>query len=85
MIHFIKNIVSVSPFKVTCLFNTGEEKVIDLSDTILKYQKINDGLISQLGDAEYFKSVFLDSYGTLCWDNGVDFCPDVLYNSTLKH
>jgi len=21
----------------------------------------------------------LDSYGTLVWSNGIDFCPDVLY------
>jgi hypothetical protein len=25
----------------------------------------------------------LDSYGTLAWDNGADFCPDVLYDHSV--
>jgi hypothetical protein len=36
-------------------------------------------LISKLSDPNYFKTVKLDSYGTLTWDNGVDFDPDNLY------
>jgi hypothetical protein len=44
-----------------------------------KYQQINDGMISQLSDKSYFKTVQLESYGTLQWDNGVDFDPDNLY------
>lgn len=35
-----------------------------------------------LSDANYFKTVKLDSYGTLSWDNKIDFCPDVLYQKS---
>jgi hypothetical protein len=35
-------------------------------------------------NAEYFKSVKLDSYGTLSWDNEIDFCPDVLYQNSKR-
>lgn len=79
MLHYIKNIISVKEYSVVCLFNTAEVKEIDLRLIIEKYQNINDGFISQLADIEYFKTVALDSYGTLCWENGVDFDPDNLY------
>lgn len=79
MLYYIKKIISVSDFNIACLFNTGEVRVINLQNTIEKYKKINDGLISKLADPEYFRLVQLDSYGTLTWDNGVDFDPDNLY------
>ncbi|RRA99250.1 hypothetical protein EHT25_28590 [Larkinella rosea] len=25
----------------------------------------------------------MDSYGTLSWDNGADFCPDVLFENSV--
>ncbi|MCF2446142.1 DUF2442 domain-containing protein [Dyadobacter sp. CY345] len=79
MLYYIKQILSSGDYKVTCLFNTDEVRVVDLKDIVEKYGKINDGLISQLTDLDYFKSVQLDSYGTLTWENGVDFDPDNLY------
>ena len=77
MLHFIKEIIDIHPFKVVCIFNYGEKRMIDLSDLIKN--KINSKLYQQLADDEYFSSVKLDSYGTLYWDNGLDFCPDVLF------
>ncbi|CAG5073165.1 hypothetical protein DYBT9623_04668 [Dyadobacter sp. CECT 9623] len=79
MLYYIQKIVAVKDYTVSCLFNTGELRVVDLEKVIEKYRKINDGLISQLADPDYFKSVKLDSYGTLIWENGVDFDPDNLY------
>lgn len=79
MLHYIQKIIEIEAYTVTCLFNKGEVRTIDLTPTIEKYWAINDGLVSQLADQAYFKTVRLDSYGTLLWDNGVDFDPDVLY------
>jgi len=79
MLYYIQKIVSVKDYTVSCLFNTGELRAVNLEKVIEKYRKINDGLISQLADHAYFKSVKLDSYGTLTWENGVDFDPDNLY------
>jgi hypothetical protein len=84
MLHYIKNIVSVEDYTVHCQFNTGELCMVDLSDIVEKYRKINDGLISALADKTYFKSVQLDSYGTLTWDNGVDFDPENLYRMSTQ-
>ncbi|WP_159468931.1 DUF2442 domain-containing protein [Dyadobacter sp. 3J3] len=80
MLYYIKQILSVQDYNISCLFNTGEVRTVDLNSIIEKYKKINDGLISHLANKEYFKSVQLDSYGTLTWENGVDFDPDNLYN-----
>jgi hypothetical protein len=79
MLYYIKKIVSIQDYTITCLFNTGEVRAINLKSTIEKYKKINDGLVSKLANKDFFNSVQLDSYGTLVWENGVDFDPDNLY------
>lgn len=79
MLHYIKRIVEVRDHAVTCVFNTDETRTVDLKELIEKYRRINDGLISKLSDPDYFKTVRLDSYGTLTWDNGVDLDPENLY------
>lgn len=39
------------------------------------------GVFTPLQDVEFFRQVSVDSEaGTLVWPNGVDFCPDVLYD-----
>lgn len=80
MLHYIQKIVSIEDYTVKCLFNTGELRTVSLKNIIEKYLALNDGLISQLADPVYFRSVKLDTYGTLTWDNGVDFDPDNLYH-----
>jgi hypothetical protein len=84
MLYYIEKIVSINEYTISCLFNTGEVRDVDFTDIIEKYKKINDGLISELVDQEFFKSVQLDSYGTLQWNNGVDFDPDNLYKRSKK-
>ena len=39
---------------------------------------IRGGISDDLKDEEVFKSVKLDNLSGICWDNGFDFCPDVL-------
>ncbi|WP_342086555.1 DUF2442 domain-containing protein [Dyadobacter sp. OTU695] len=82
MLHYIKKIIEIRDYTVTCLFNTNEIRTVDLRELIEKYRRINDGLISKLSYPDYFKTVGLDSYGTLTWDNGVDFDPDNLYKKS---
>ena len=80
MLHFIKRIVQVNDdFSVVCTFNTEETRIVDLSGLVAQFKQANDGWASKIADIEYFKQVQLDSYGTLKWDNDLDFCPDVLY------
>ena len=84
MLHYITKIKEISNnFSLICEFNENENRVIDLSSWIDEFRKANDGWASKLADINYFKTVKLDSYGTLAWDNQVDFCPDVLYEMSM--
>lgn len=84
MIHFITQIKKVNDdFTVVCLFNTNETRIIDLSEWVAQFRAANDGWVSRLADINYFKTAGIDSYGTLKWDNEIDFCRNVLY-STIK-
>lgn len=80
MLHLIRRIVQVNDdFSVICVFNNDETRLIDLSGWVEQFKQANDGWASRIADISYFKTVKLDSYGTLMWDNELDFCPDVLY------
>lgn len=46
MLHYIKNIIQVRDYTVTCEFNTGETRTVNLKEIIEKYRAVNDGLIS---------------------------------------
>ena len=61
---------------VECLFDTGEEGLFDL-----KLNNWLDGpIFSKLRDKKLFSHVMIDEIAnTICWPNGIDFCPDVVY------
>ena len=66
-IPYITQIIKVEPFKVTCLWNTGEVRVNDFKLTFEK-----EGLfqpIYQLVDYQLFKYVSVSEEGTLHWVN----------------
>lgn len=83
MLHYITQIIDVTPFEVVCRFNTDEVRRINLLPLLEKYAGNTAVPFSKLLKAEYFKTVHLDTYGTLSWDNEVDFCPDVLYDLSV--
>jgi hypothetical protein len=40
------------------------------------------GILAELMDGDFFRQVAVNSdIGTVCWPNGADVCPDVLYSS----
>ena len=73
--HWIVNVKYLNDYKLKLIYNDKEVKIVDLKDYIG-----GEGVFKPLADKEYFKNVKLDSAGnSICWDNGADFCPDVLY------
>ncbi|MCA9999622.1 MAG: DUF2442 domain-containing protein [Anaerolineales bacterium] len=57
----------------------GEEGIFDL--TLNNW--LEGRIFSQLKDEELFVHVMIDEIaGTICWPNGIDFCPDVVYAET---
>lgn len=61
-------------YKIKLLFSDGITKVIDFKQFLTSTRK----LIAPLLDAEYFQRFYVDEI-TICWPNGLDFSPDVLY------
>ena len=59
-------------YRVKLLFNNGETKIVDLS------QSLNGAVFAPLKDIEYFKR-FSIKFNTIEWENGADFAPEYLY------
>jgi len=68
----IKDVQPTDDYKLILTFTNGETKIFDVTPYLDK------GFFKQLKDKSYFKSVkpFMDS---IQWQNGQDFCPDMLY------
>ena len=80
MIHIVKNINRIEPFKLSILFNTGEVKIIDLNQKLIEWSKSENSKYKELLNPEYFMTVQLNKeLETIYWDNGIDFCPDSLF------
>ena len=74
----LKDIVEVQPTKDYCLrlrFEDGAEGEVDVA-VLIQFE----GIFAPLKDHTEFLKVFVDpELGTICWPNGADLDPDVLY------
>ena len=62
-------------YKVLVEFNDGKAGIIDFKE---KLNNDHRQIIRDLLDLKKFKTVKV-GMDTLCWDNGVDFAPEYLY------
>ena len=58
-------------YKINLIFNTGESKIVDLS------QELIGPVFEPLKDISLFRS-FTIKYNTIEWSNGADFAPEFL-------
>ncbi len=78
--HHIKEILEVRPFKLKLRFNNNEELTVDLEKRLKSKTQTQESIYKKLLDPDYFSTVKLNTeMESIYWDNGVDFCPDVLY------
>jgi hypothetical protein len=74
----LKDIIEVQPTTDYCLrlrFEDGAEGEVDVAGLIQF-----EGIFAPLQDRTEFLKVFVDpELGTICWPNGADLDPDVLY------
>jgi|SRR3989344_7185383 len=64
-------------YKLKILFSNKKTKLVNLEDKV----KNAKGIFLPLKDLDYFKKVALDDcHLSICWPNGADICPDVLYS-----
>jgi hypothetical protein len=90
MLPRIRQIIAVKPYKVTCLWNTGEIREIDFQPYLIESK--SQSPVARLADEKLFRTVKTDGR-TLYWDNlltvtdydgsqkpaPLDFDPDVMY------
>ncbi|ELR98099.1 DUF2442 domain-containing protein [Gloeocapsa sp. PCC 73106] len=75
----LKDIIEVKPgrqYQLYLKFEDGQEGTIDINE-IIEFT----GIFRPLKDLRYFQEVKLNpEWGTIYWENGADFDPDVLYS-----
>jgi hypothetical protein len=62
-------------YRIYVEFNNGTKGIIDLREII---ENDHREIIRELLDVKTFATVKIN-LNTLCWDNGVDFAPDYLF------
>jgi hypothetical protein len=66
----------MTDYKLKLKFSGNIVKIVDLEQII----NASEGIFLPLRDINYFKTVMLDDCElSICWSNGADICPDVLY------
>ena len=79
----IKKVEYFNEYKLKILFSDKKTKIVDIEPIIKK----SKGLFHPLKKMEYFKRVSLDDEKyplSICWPNGADLCPDVLYEMGVE-
>jgi hypothetical protein len=76
---FMKDVVAVRPLendRLELVFEDGVTGVVDVFRVIRAYE----GIFAPLRDPEFFRQVRVaPELGTICWPNGADMDPDMLY------
>lgn len=63
-------------YKLRITFSDKTKKIVDFQGKL----KSAKGIFEPLKDVQYFKQVMVDDCcASICWPNGADICPDVLY------
>ena len=74
----LKDVTEVSPldeYRLHIRFEDGVEGIVDLAE-LLRFA----GVFAPLEECAYFVQVGVNpDIGTICWPNGADIDPDVLY------
>lgn len=72
----VKKVEYAGEYKLKILFSNGISKVVDFESWVSE----ENVYLKPLRNIEYFKKVTIDdSNYSICWPNGADFCPDVLF------
>lgn len=78
----IQSIVDIKPFVLTLKFNTDEVLSINLAPKLEEWAVTPDSIYHQLLQPDYFQTVQYDAeWESIYWDNGIDFCADMLFHS----
>ncbi len=77
----VSNVKYLHDYILQIIFNEGETKVVNFSELVDK----GGYYFSPLKDIKLFKKVSLDEFNyTICWPNGADLSPDILYEMGVE-
>ena len=79
MLHTVKKVEYVEEYKLKLTFDDNTVKIVDFADRL----KDAKNMFLPLKNISYFKKVKTDGT-TLVWPNGLDLCPDVLYEKGME-
>ena len=94
MVHFVEKLMTVHPYRLTLVFNTGEVRIVELESFLRAKAGTSQNAYQSLLDPTTFCRARLDPEShTVCWDGlareitgerteqpaPLDLCPDVLY------
>ena len=74
----VTTVKPVNNFQLELTFSNGEEKVLDMKPFL------DTGRFIQLKDESVFASVVC-TMGSIQWQNGLDLCPDTLYEESIPY
>jgi hypothetical protein len=75
----VTKVVLQGDYTVYVEFNDGQNGIINFKEEL---EKDHREIIRELLDLKEFNTVKL-GFHTLCWDNGVDFAPEYLYEQII--
>ncbi|MDD2717223.1 MAG: DUF2442 domain-containing protein [Candidatus Wallbacteria bacterium] len=73
----VKTVKALPDYKLQLTFDSGEQGIYDVRPLLEK------GHFKELRDIALFNSVRI-SFDTVVWSNGVDLCPEMLYEDSMK-
>ena len=73
--HRIVKVTALSGYRLRLVFDDGSEGEVDLSNEL--YGEV----FEPLKDESFFAQAKADEFGAVCWPNGTDLDPDVLYSN----
>ncbi len=78
--HLIKEIVKVKPYELYLLFEDGNVRMVSFEEKLKEWSGNEESIFRDLLNPYFFNKVKLNKeLETIFWDNGVDFCPDMLF------
>ena len=72
--NFVKSARYLEDYKIFVEFTSGENGVVDLKDTVFRYEAA-----TEIRDQNKFRDFYLDDWPTIAWKCGFDLSPESLY------